>query len=111
MPWVDDLVALEPVARRAPSVLNTQPVVLRRAVDRLEVGWDPRRTLPILDPDDDQLFLSIGAFIEALRVAAGDAGIGVSVEYAVDAARHRFASLRPARSRAPPSAPTRYATG
>ena len=95
MPWVDDLVALEPVARRAPSVLNTQPVVLRRAVDRLEVGWDPRRTLPILDPDGDQLFLSLGAFIEALRMAAGDAGIGVSVEYAVDVARHRFASLRP----------------
>lgn len=95
MPWIDDVVALEPTARRAPSVLNTQPVVLRRAVDRLEIGWDPRRTLPILDPDGDQLFLSLGAFIEALRVAAGDAGIGLSVEYTADTARHRFAVLRP----------------
>lgn len=95
MSWVDDVVALEPTARRAPSVLNTQPVVLRRAVDRLDIGWDPHRTLPLLDPGGEQLFVSLGAFIEALRLAAGDAGIGVSVEYSVDAARTRFALLRP----------------
>jgi len=93
--WVDDVLAAEPTARRAPSVLNTQPVILHRGEDSIGVGWDPARTLEILDPEHDQLYLSIGAFIEALVLAAGEAGVGVRVQHSVDVGLHRFGVLRP----------------
>jgi len=93
--WVDEVLAAEPSARRAPSVLNTQPVVLHRGEDSIGVGWDPARTLEVLDPEHDQLYLSLGAFIEALVLAAGEAGAGVRVRYSVDVGLHRFAVMRP----------------
>ena len=93
--WVDEVLAVEPAARRAPSVLNTQPVVLHRADDRILVCWDPARTLPVLDPDGTQLFMSLGAYIEALLLATAEAGVGVRVEHDADEAVHRFAVLRP----------------
>ncbi len=95
MTWVDAVLDAEPAARRAPSVLNTQPVVLHRGVERIAVCWDPARTLPVLDPDGTQLFMSLGAFIEALTMAAGQAGVGVRTEISVDPARNRFAVLYP----------------
>lgn len=93
--WVDAVLAVEPAARRAPSVLNTQPVVLHRKDGRIAVHWDEARTLRYLDPGRDQLWLSLGAFIEALVIAAAEAGLGVRAEYPVDLARHRFAVLYP----------------
>lgn len=99
--WVDDVLASEPTARRAPSVLNSQPVVLRRGAEHLEVCWDPARTLSVLDPDGDQLWLSLGAFVEAMVLAAAENAVGVTVEPSYDPARHRFAVLRPGRPRAP----------
>ena len=93
MTWVDDVLRTEPLARRAPSVLNTQPVVLRRGENFVEVGWDPARTLSVLDPRHDQLWLALGAFVEAMLIAGAAAGLGVRVEPALDEARHRFALL------------------
>lgn len=48
MTWVDDVLRTEPLAHQ--GVLNTQPVVLRRGENSFEVGWDPARTLGVLDP-------------------------------------------------------------
>lgn len=93
MTWVDDVLRTEPLARRAPSVLNTQPVVLRRGENFVEVDWDPARTLSVLDPRHDQLWLALGAFVEAMLIAGAAAGLGVRVEPALDEARHRFALL------------------
>lgn len=89
------MIAAEPQARRAPSVLNTQPVVLRRTESSVEVGWDPTRTLTVLDPRHDQLWLSLGAFVDALLIVTAAAGVGVRVEPALDEQRHRFAVLHP----------------
>lgn len=93
--WCDRLLTAEPAARRAPSVLNTQPVVLHRADDRLTVGWDPARTLTLLDPDGTALWISLGAFVEAMVLAAADSGVGVRVEPALDPGRRVFAHLVP----------------
>ncbi|HVK43370.1 MAG TPA: hypothetical protein VM429_00510 [Micropruina sp.] len=106
MTWVDAVLAAEPVARRAPSVLNTQPVVLHRGDERIAVCWDPARTLTVLDPDGTHLFMSLGAFIEALTMAAGAAGVGVRTEFSLDSERHRFAVLYPG-----PLVHSRYSVG
>ena len=93
--WVDAVLAVEPVARRAPSVLNTQPVVLHCGEGRIAVHWDNARTLRALDPGRDQLWLSLGAFVEAVLIATAEVGVGVRAEYPVDLDHSRFAVLYP----------------
>jgi nitroreductase len=59
-------------ASLAPSALNVQPWFVR-IVDQQRhwvIGSDPRRRLPRLDPDNREILLSIGAFMENLSVAA-----------------------------------------
>lgn len=65
-------------ASLAPSGHNTQPWKVRVASpDRLLVGSAPDRWLPEVDPDNRELLLSIGCFLENLLVAAGHHGYAV----------------------------------
>ena len=69
-------------ASLAPSALNVQPWFVR-VVDRHRhwiIGADPRRRLPAIDPDNREILLSIGAFVENLFIAASTMGLFADFE-------------------------------
>lgn len=62
-------------ARTAPSAHNAQPWRFRQLRrGRIEVGWAPRRTLPAADSMSRDLFLALGAAVEAARVRSAIEG-------------------------------------
>src|SRR6476620_1456324 len=54
----------------APSTHNTQPWLFRTTDDGVQVSADYSRRLPLVDPYDRELLMSVGAAITNLRVAA-----------------------------------------
>lgn len=68
----------------APSGHNTQPWSFRIVPEGVEVYADDSRRLPIADPLDRELLLSIGAAIMNLRVAAAHFGYQSTVSYGDD---------------------------
>jgi hypothetical protein len=63
-------------ATRAPSIHNTQPWRFVARPDRLDVFYDRRRALPVLDPTHRQQVMSCGiaaAFAEVALLATGAA--------------------------------------
>jgi nitroreductase len=75
-----ELQRLEHVFSRAPSAHNTQPWTLRYERDRVLLGFDPARRLAASDPTRRDLELSLGAFAEAVLIAAADEGIALRFE-------------------------------
>jgi hypothetical protein len=68
-------------AALAPSGHNTQPWAVRVvSADKWIVAADPHRRLPAVDPQNREVLLSIGAFVENLDTAAGAAGFACDVE-------------------------------
>jgi hypothetical protein len=67
-------------ATRAPSIHNTQPWLFTGSEDRLEVFYDPERSLPVLDPTHRQQVISCGVAVEFAAVALRAAGLDVEVE-------------------------------
>jgi len=65
----------------APSSHNTQPWSFKVTGEGVEVYVDYTRRLPIADPDDRELLMSIGAAITNLRVAAAHFGFDTTVLY------------------------------
>ena len=65
----------------APSGHNSQPWFFHIAEEGVEVYADYSRRVPIADPGDRELLMSIGAAITNLRVAAAQYGIETSVLY------------------------------
>jgi hypothetical protein len=86
----DSLTAALALAARAPSAHNTQPWTVRVEGDRVRVLADPGRWLRHGDPAQRDLRLSLGAFVEALRIALASVGLACSDEAAPEA----FAALR-----------------
>lgn len=68
-------------ASLAPSGHNTQPWRVR-IEDRNTwiIESDPDRKLPVVDPENRELLLSLGAFVENLSIAAGAMGWKSDVE-------------------------------
>jgi len=67
-------------ASLAPSGHNSQPwKVTAPDETTFHIGFDPGRALPAVDPDNRELLLSIGTFIENLCLAAGNAGFDPEV--------------------------------
>ena len=65
-------------ASLAPSGHNTQPwTVTVHAPDRLVIGSDKGRWLPGVDPENREMLLSIGAFLEYLIIAANHHGFDI----------------------------------
>lgn len=93
MTWASEVMAARPVWERAPSAHNTQPWTLRVDDDALVLGWSPERELRVTDPTRRDLWLSLGAFAEAVVIAARDLGHEVSVRWAIDARRQHAAVL------------------
>ena len=61
-------------AVRAPSGHNTQPWLFTVGSDHITISPDPGRRLPVVDPDDRELFISLGCAAENLRIAANHYG-------------------------------------
>lgn len=66
----------------APSGHNSQPWSFRVTEEGIEVFADYARRLPVSDPNDRELLISIGAAIANLRVAAAHFGFESTVLYA-----------------------------
>jgi hypothetical protein len=65
----------------APSGHNSQPWRVRiESPDRWIIEADATRRLPCVDPQNRELMLSLGAFVENLSLAAGGAGVGTDIE-------------------------------
>ena len=65
----------------APSGHNTQPWTFRVTPDCVEVFADNSKRLPAIDPQDRELFMSVGAAITNFRVAAAHFGFDTAVLY------------------------------
>ena len=88
-----DLRRLEPQFLRAPSAHNAQPWLLDYATDRIELRFDSARELPAGDPTRRDLFLSLGALVEAVLIAATGAGASLEFEPAIDVERRRVGAF------------------
>jgi len=78
----------------APSGHNTQPWSFRINDEGVEVDADLQRRLSIVDPDDRELLMSIGAAITNLRVAGARFGYESTVLYQGDADPLALVALR-----------------
>ena len=65
----------------APSGHNTQPWNFRITPDGVEVLADYTQRLPLIDPQNRELLMSVGAAITNFRVAAAHFGFNTAVIY------------------------------
>ena len=82
VPELDDQsIGILHYASLAPSGHNSQPWYLKK-MGRFDwiIGADPSRRLPVVDPQNRELLLSIGAFVENLSLAAGVYGYEMQVK-------------------------------
>jgi len=79
--FVDEMRFLLMYAVLAPSGHNTQPWAFQVTKNGVEVFADYTRRLPVVDPDDRELLISVGAAITNFRVAAAHFGFDTTVVY------------------------------
>lgn len=68
------------LATRAPSGHNTQPWRFSYSEDRITIHPDLTRRLPVADPDDHELHISLGCALENLLLAARARGFYTDTE-------------------------------
>lgn len=78
------LAELVRMATLAPNSHNTQGWTFTPLPDGVRVTVDPRRRTPVVDPDDHHLFVSLGAAVETLIIAATTYGIIATPQVATD---------------------------
>lgn len=107
---VEQLAFLVRYAILAPSSHNTQPWKFKVMADGIAVYADYARRLPVVDPGNRELLMSVGAAIMNLRVAAARFGFSCSVEYNQSAdSESPLAFLRLERSGSHPDADLKLA--
>lgn len=74
----------------APSTYNTQPWRFAVSENGIEVYADYTRRMPVADPGNRELLMSVGAAVATLRIAAAHFGFSCLVEY-----NHTGSSDRP----------------
>ena len=75
-------------ATLAPSGHNTQPWLFAVQGDTIQISPDFSRRLPAVDPQDRELWISLGCALENLVLAAGAAGYEADVTYPMPDADH-----------------------
>ena len=65
-----DFIYMMEQAVKAPSGHNTQPWLFRVQKDRIQILPDMSKSLPVVDPDNRELFISLGCATENLCIAA-----------------------------------------
>lgn len=68
------------LASLAPSGHNAQPWYVRAKGQQLTISKDAACELPAVDPDNRELAISMGAFVETLVLAAGALGLATEVK-------------------------------
>ncbi len=68
-------------ATMAPSGHNTQPWKFSAEDHEIRIYPDHNRSLPVVDPDDHALYISLGCALENLIIAAKQDGLKSSAEY------------------------------
>ena len=63
----NDFHAMVEYASKAPSGHNTQPWFFTLGADAITITPDFSKRLPVVDPDDRELFISLGCAAENLR--------------------------------------------
>lgn len=83
-------------ATRAPSGHNTQPWTIYRIQPyNWVIGTNQSRWLPAVDPENREMLLSIGAFLESIVLAAGALGYEALVEIIARGRRdHKIAEVK-----------------
>lgn len=81
---VEKLTHLLHYAVMAPSGHNSQPWLFKVHPNWLEVYADRTRALPVIDPDDRELTISVGAALYNLRLAMRRFGLNPAVELTPD---------------------------
>ena len=77
-----DFIHLIRQATKAPSGHNAQPWLFRIRTDGIEIYADTTRRLPVVDPHDRELFVSLGCAVENLCIAATTKGYEPKVDIA-----------------------------
>ncbi|MFV8834734.1 hypothetical protein [Aquisalimonas sp.] len=80
----DSLIDFIRYAVMAPSGHNTQPWTFAVGHSEILIQPDSKRRLPVVDPDDHALFMSLGCALENLVIAAETAGAQATPEYFPD---------------------------
>ena len=75
-------------AVKAPSGHNTQPWTFRIKETEIDILPDFTKTLPVVDPDNRELFVSLGCATENLCVAAAHKGYETMVSIAENGTIH-----------------------
>ena len=84
----NDFHAMVEYASKAPSGHNTQPWFFTLGADAITITPDFSKRLPVVDPDDRELFISLGCAAENLRNA------GRIIAELIVRARHRVDMTR-----------------
>ena len=79
-----DFLFLIEQAVKAPSGHNTQPWMFRIGETEIDICPDYSRALPVVDPDNRELFVSLGCAAENLCIAASHKGYRPTVTVAED---------------------------
>jgi hypothetical protein len=88
----------------APSTHNTQPWKFALSREGIEIYGDYTRRMPVVDPGNREMLMSIGAAVFNLRVAAAHFGMRCRVDYNLSGDSERplaFARLEPSLPHAP----------
>ncbi|NDV68891.1 nitroreductase [Dysgonomonas sp. 25] len=67
-------------AIKAPSGHNTQPWLFRISDDAIQILPNYDKSLPVVDPDNRELFISLGCAAENLRIAASHKGYAAALD-------------------------------
>ncbi len=78
---VDKYIELVKYAAMAPSGHNTQPWIFKISKDQIIIVPDMTRTCPAVDPDDRELYISLGCALENLLIASEQHGYKCAVEF------------------------------
>jgi nitroreductase len=81
-----ELESLVHYATLAANSHNAQPWRFRAAADSVTILPDLARALPVADPDNHHLYVSLGCAAENLALAAGAAGRSAALEFTPDGA-------------------------
>ena len=77
----DDFKFLVESAIKAPSGHNTQPWKFEQIDNRIIINPDFNRSLPVVDNDNHELYISLGCALENLLIAAKQKGYVCKVQY------------------------------
>lgn len=80
----ESLLKILKYATKAPSGHNTQPWIFKTGNDSISIFPDFTRALPVVDPDNHALYISLGCALENLIIAANEFNYKTETEFTGD---------------------------